>query len=131
MKAFVAQAIFEQTAGACLMGRGKGLDNTYFVQADFDSITLKIFDHADPTVPINGDNGEALVVSEVVFNSLQTNDARWTRDSTGYNFKHVLSADHLPMGGRKYRFEYAFLPAGSDEPFYGVFDVPTAGLFSV
>ena len=40
MEAFVTQVIFEQTGGACLMGRGKGLAGTYFTQADFDSITL-------------------------------------------------------------------------------------------
>lgn len=130
MEAFVTQIVFEQTAGACLMGRGKGLDGGYFAQADFDSITLKIFDKADPTVPVNGEDGEELVVADVIYNSLQTNDDRWTRDDVGFNFLHVLEAAHLPKGGRKYRFEYAFLPTGSDEPFYGVFEVPTAGLFS-
>lgn len=133
MKAYITETVFEQTGGIALMGRGRspGTDGPYFQQADFDSITLRIYDMADPGTPVNGADGEVLSVSDVVFNSLQTGDARWTKDSTGYNFLYETSAEDLPQGGRKYRFEFEMLPTGSTEPFWAVFEVATIGLFSV
>lgn len=130
MQAFATQQVFEQTGGVALMGRGTGLTGTNFAQTDFTSITLKIFDMSDPGTPINGDDGDVLTVSDVIFNSLVTNDARWTLDNTGYNFLYETAAADLPSGGRRYRFEFALLPVGADDPFWAVFEVPTLGLFS-
>jgi len=133
MQAFATQTVFEQTGGGLLMGRGKGLDGVYFVRSDFTSITLRIYDMAEPGVSINGTNnsGEGVPVSSVIFNSLQTSDPRWTVDSTGYNFRYTLKADDIPDGGRRYRFEFEMLPAGASDPFWGVFEVPTLSLYSV
>ena len=99
VKPFEVEVCFEKTGGIALMGRGRALDGDYFVQADISAINLKIYDMADPSAPINGASGQDLTVSAVVFNSLQTSDPRWTKDSTGYNFLYVTTVGQLPAGG--------------------------------
>lgn len=133
MQPFATQTVFEETGGIALMGRGRtvGVDGSYFAQADFDSIVLKIFDMADPGAPINGAGGVTLTISDVIFNALQTTDDRWTVDGDGYNFLYETSSADLPQGGRRYRFEFCLTPVGSDDPFWAVFEVPTIGLYSV
>lgn len=133
MQAFVTQTVFEQTGGVTLMGRGRsvGVDGPYFLQSQFSAIIRKVFDMADPTTPINGEDGEELTISAVIYNALQTSDDRWTKDGTGYNFLDVLDASHFPKGGRRYRVEYLCYPDGRDDFFPLVFEVPTVGLFSV
>jgi hypothetical protein len=131
MQAFVTEVAFEQTGGIALMGRGKSLSGSYFQQADFSSIVLKVFDMADSSAPVNGASGETIAPSSVIFNALQTSDARWTLDATGYNFRYLTSAAQLPGGGKKYRFEFKFIPtSGSSDAFWAVFEVPTLGLYS-
>lgn len=131
MQPFVTEVAFEKTGGIALMGRGKSLSGSYFQQADFSTINLKIYDMADPAGgPINGASGENLTISSIIFNTLQTADARWTIDETGYNFRYLTKAANLPAGGKRYRFEFEFTPtSGSTDVFYGVFEVPTLGLY--
>jgi hypothetical protein len=131
MKAFETETVFEQTGGIALMGRGLSVSTgEYFQQADFETINLKIFDMADPGTPVNGDDGEDLVIADVIFNTLQTSDDRWDLDSTGFNFLYETKATDLPSGGRKFRFEFEFTPADdATDPFFGVFEVPTLSLY--
>ena len=131
MKAFETEAVFEDTGGIALMGRGKSVaTGSNFQQADFTAINLKIYDMADPGTLINGPSGEDITVEDVIFNTLQTADARWTLDDIGYNFLYRTKAAQIPSGGRRYRFEFQFTPAsGVTDIFYAVFEVPTLGLY--
>lgn len=128
MKPFVTQTVFEDS-GLVILGRGRSPGGSYFQQADFASIKLKIFDMADPGSLVVPE--VTLTVADVIFNSLQTNDTtRWTIDTVGYNFRHVVRAAYLPLGGRRYRLEYKFTPTGSTyDPFHAVVEIPTLGLF--
>ena len=111
-----------EDSGCYLMARIRGTDAANIVQADISSIDLAIHcsDGTDNAVG-------AIVVSSVVFNTLQT-DARWTVDSTGYNFRYNATAAQLDDGGRVYTYEFKITPA-SGQVFHVVFKVPTENLF--
>lgn len=127
MQPFITQTVFEDSS-LILFGRGKSPGGSYFQQSDFSSIKLKVFDSEDPSAPILSEI--TLTISAVIFNSLQTADSRWTADSTGYNFRYIVPASHLPAGGKRYRFEFKFTPQDTTyDPFYAVFEVPTLGLY--
>lgn len=120
---FVCQAVFEDSA-LYLMGRGKGPGGAYMLQADIQSIDLKVFEQGKPGTVIDT---QTLTVSQVVFDTLQT-DARWTKDATGYNFRYQTLVTQLPDGGKTYVFEFKFTPAGGGPIFHAVFHVPTLDL---
>lgn len=84
-------------------------------------------DSATPETPLNA-GGTALTVSAVIFDTLQT-DARWTIDSTGYNFRHTPGASNFASGDRRYRIEYVFDPV-SGENFALVYHVTAMKLFA-
>jgi hypothetical protein len=76
-----------------------GLDVT---RSTVSSITWKVFNVLDEEASIA--NG-ALVVDDVIFDTLQL-DKRWARrDNAGYNFLHVLPATTLAAPGT-YRIEH-------------------------
>ena len=65
-------------------------------------------DDPDLLTPVNGHNGVALPVSTVLSSTLQT-DGLWTKDATGYNFKHVLDVAQHPafaVAGQRYLIVY-------------------------
>lgn len=127
MQPFVTQTVFEDSS-LILFGRGKSPGGSYFQQSDFSSIKLKVFDSEDPSQPIVSE--VTLTIANAIFNSLQTSDARWTADATGYNFRYIVPASLLPAGGKKYRFEFKFTPADSTyDPFRAVYEIPTLGLY--
>jgi hypothetical protein len=117
----VTEAVFEDS-GCYLLARIRGNDAANIVQADISSINLCVSQKGG--TPDTA--GTAVTVATVIFNTLQT-DARWTVDSTGYNFRYEVPAASLPVGGRKYLFEFKFTPA-SGPVFHVVFEVPTLNL---
>ena len=111
-----------EDSGHSIMARVTGNAATNIVQADITSIAYTVHD---------GKTGEQTVSSTlskstVVFDTLQT-DARWTEDTTGYNFRYDIPASELPNGDRTYRFEIVFDPT-SGEDFSVVRDVDVIGL---
>jgi len=125
MQPFVTQAVFEDS-GLFLMGRGLGPLAAPFLQADIDTIQLKVFEKGRPAVEIHS---ESPAVSGTVFNSLQL-DARWTKDAVGYNFRYSVPVAALPNGNSVYVFEFKFTPTAPFAAlvFHGVFEVPTLDL---
>lgn len=107
--------VFEDSGASC-MARIVGNDAANATQASITGITYSVY---------NGDTAiiedSALTVATVVFDTLQT-DARWTEDSTGYNFRHDLPATTFPTGDAVYRVEYVFNPV-SGEDFAVVFEL--------
>lgn len=102
----VFRAVCFEDAGVTFLARIKGNDGSNITQASLSSIAYTVTDMADASTVISG----TLTISAVVFDALQTG-ARWTVDSTGYNFLWAAPATLAPTGGRKYRVELLFTPA--------------------
>lgn len=96
------------------------------VQADISAIEYTIYlidDHdEDNDTAVTGHTAVDLTSekSSIIFDTLQTPalDARWTRDPTGYNFKHVLDVSTnqaFLVAGRRYRIVYTLTPTSGQE----------------
>ena len=102
---------------ATLLARVVGADGVNLVQADVAAIEYSIYllDDGDPDArtAVSGHSEVALEVAGVVFDELQ-NDALWTVDAVGYNFRHVLDVATDPafaVAGRRYLVEFQLTPA--------------------
>ena len=76
------------------------------------SVTLLDRHDPDSRSVVTGHDGVSLTVANVIFDTLQT-DERWTRDDTGYNFRHALDVStHAAFAeaGRDYLVEYRLTP---------------------
>jgi hypothetical protein len=69
--------------------------------ADVSTCTYKVYSQADGTETGTG----SVTVATSFFDTLQT-DARWTFDTTGYNFRFDVGPTAFPDGGRAYRVEF-------------------------
>ena len=106
-----------RNGSAILMARIVGAGGANIVRADITSAqyTISLLDDQDPDqrTAIAGHEDVALTVSDILYDSLQT-DVLWTVDATGYNFRHVLDVSVHPafsIAGRRYLVEYRLTPA--------------------
>ncbi len=99
-----------EDGGASVMARVIGNAGTAITQASLSSISYKVFDLATGETALQSG---VLTISAVVFDALQT-DARWTADSTGYNFLHACPASWFTDANHQYRIEYKFTPASGE-----------------
>ena len=108
-------ATIMEDGGATMMARILGADAAAIAQADFGNISVRIYDQnaSDPSATVAT---ATLTVATVVFDAYQT-DARWSVDSTGYNFADVRPAASFPTGGHTYDVEYEFDPTAGDNYF--------------
>lgn len=104
------------------------VDGVNITQADIDSITRSIFDISAGGAGTEIGTATALVVTDVVFDDLQTGGP-WSKDGIGYNFKERIAAAKFATGEKTYRVEYAFV-GSSGEKFPVVYQHPTQKLFS-
>ena len=95
--------VWEDTTNT-MLARVVGADAATVVQANVTRIEFKAFD-----LSIAGSSAvassTALTISEVIFDTLQTDD-RWTKDTTGYNFAHLVPSTVMSKGGHRYQIEY-------------------------
>lgn len=117
--------IWEDTGLVC-MARLVTDANVNVVQADISSIAYSVFDLVTRTADVI--SGTSLTVSAVIFDTLQT-DARWSTDSTGYNFRWTVPATAFPTGGRSYRVEFKFTPA-SGQVFFVSYEVDVSEIMT-
>lgn len=89
-----------------IMDHIKGADGEDIAQADFSTITYTTIDRKTEIISASG----SLTIADVVFDTLQTSDARWTKNATGYNFAFTLPATALPTAGRLYEVDVEFTP---------------------
>ena len=117
-----------EDGGAALMARVVGNSATAITQAAITSISYSVFDLSGttPNTAITGYSAVSLTVADVVYDTLQT-DARWTADSTGYNFRHDIAAAVFATGGHRYRIEYKFTPA-TGSVFWLVYEITAKSL---
>ena len=119
----VHSIIFEGNDATCL-ARIQGTDAAELTQAALTSIAYSVYDRAAPTTSVASG---AVVIATSVFDTLQT-DARWTADSTGYNFRHTLAGSTFPTGGRTYMVQYKFTETGGSIA-YLQFSIKTLEIF--
>jgi hypothetical protein len=105
-----------KNGSATLMARIVGATGVNIAQADIAAVRYSVYmlddQNPDGRASVAGHSQVTLPVSQVVLNSLQ-NDATWTVDAIGYNFRHVLDISAHPafaVAGRKYLVEYALTP---------------------
>ena len=108
--------VFKNATATCL-ARIVGHDAQPITQIDIASIDYSIYlleaDEPDSRTVVEGHDGVSLTVGEVIFDTLQT-DARWTRDTIGYNFRHTIDVSTymaFALAGRDYLVEYRLMPA--------------------
>jgi len=106
-----------KNGSAILLARVVGAGGTAVTQAEIAAIryTAHLLDDQDPDqqTPLEGHVAVSLSVADNIYDTLQT-DALWTRDTIGYNFKHVLdvtSYPAFPTAGRSYRIVVELTPA--------------------
>lgn len=118
--------VFENSSGL-LMARVDNWAAGYITQAIFGTAkyTIYLLDKDYPDDPntrtvVENHEDVALVIASVVFDTLQTTamDAAWTKDSTGYNFKHqidVLTNQAFTIAGRQYLVVVTLVPTTGQE----------------
>lgn len=98
--------IMEDSTAICL-ARVNGLANAPIVRADVSTISVSVTDIDNSTTVIDA---LSITVSDAVYDTLQTtsDDARWTKDTTGFNFLYQLPHTAFPTGDVDYAIEYLF-----------------------
>lgn len=98
------------------LARVVGADGTNITQSDIDSGVYSIYllndQDADSRTAVTNHSAVALTIADVIFDTLQT-DSIWTKDDTGYNFKHVIDVSSdvaFAIAGRRYLVEYTLTP---------------------
>jgi len=91
-------------------------DASNLQRADVETITYTIYAldpaNEDTQTAVEGHEDVALTVADVVWDALQT-DARWTVDTTGYNFAATIDISTnaaFAVRGTKYLVEFVFTP---------------------
>ena len=98
-----------------LLARVVGDDAAAVQQADIDTIEYTIYEITGTGLrgdAVTGHEAVELVVADTIFDTLQT-DARWTKDTMGYNFAHELDVSEsaaFPAGGVEYLIEITLTP---------------------
>lgn len=100
-----------------LLARVVGKNGADILQADIASAKYSAYlldeQDADSRTAVTGHSDVALNVGDIVFNTLQ-NDALWTVDQTGYNFRHVLDVSEnqaFTIAGRRFLVEFELIPS--------------------
>lgn len=116
MNASETHGVVFKSHTATLLARVVGWDGTAIAQANLSAAEYSIYllDDNDPDyrLAIEDHDEVSLTVSAVIFNALQT-DSRWTKDATGYNFRHTIEIDEnqaFTLAGRKYLVQYTLTP---------------------
>jgi len=99
----VTRATIWEDGEATNLARITGQDAAAITQASLTSVHYAVYNGATVVQALT-----ELTVANVVFDTLQTGDARWTVDSTGFNFEHQIAASLLSSPDTSYRVEYKF-----------------------
>jgi len=94
-----------ESSGVSLMARIRYPNGSYATIATTDSITRRVLAENSTSV-----TNTTHVVSNTIFDTLQTSDARWTIDNTGFNFKNDVDDDVFTEGDIMYRVWYIIEP---------------------
>ena len=115
--------IYEDTGVTC-MSRILGDDAAAITQSTTSAITVAVFKNTSTTATYTA----SLTVADVVFDSYQT-DARWSLDSTGYNWRYAVVASVFDAGDATYRLEFKFTPTSGSQ-YFVIFEIDTVEVFT-
>lgn len=118
------KATIYEDSGLTCMARILSESAAAITQATTSSIELKTFKNTSTTAT----STTALTVADVVYDSYQT-DARWTKDSTGYNFKYPVPSSVFDDGDATFRLEFRFTPT-SGSNYWVIFSIDTVEVWS-
>lgn len=104
---------------APFLGRAVGTNGQLPTTSTVSAITAVISDLTDPTQAAYDWTPS---VSNVIFNTLQT-DARWTKDTTGFNFLDVVPGAAFPIVDHIYDVSYTITPVGGSSYQFAVYRV--------
>lgn len=121
----IHKAEFFEDSGGSLMARVVGPNAATVTSTMLSGITYSVYDTAEPSTSLV--NASTLTIGDVIYDTLQT-DARWSRDSVGYNFRFDTFSSELPTGKRKYRYEFRFVPV-SGQQFHAAWEITTVDLY--
>ena len=103
-----------------LFARVEDSDGNAITQASVSTITYSAYlldkdwpADRDNRTSVTGHQAVPVVVSSSVYDSLQADDDRWTKDATGYNFAHQIDVSSnacFSVAGRRYLVEYTITP---------------------
>ena len=101
---------------ALLMARVVNASGQTLNQASVSALEYTVYelttDNPSGLVAVTGHTGVVLTVSDVIYDSLQNNDA-WTVDTEGYNFRHELDVstnEAFSEAGKVYQVRYELTP---------------------
>jgi hypothetical protein len=105
-----------KNGSATLLARVVGAGGAHVVPADLSAIRYSVYllddQDADSRTAVAGHTSVAVPVAGAVLDAVQQ-DALWTVDQVGYNFRHVLdvsTAPAFPIAGRRYLVEFQLTP---------------------
>ena len=105
-----------RNATALFMARVENASGQAIIKTSLASIYYSVYEvereDPDSLSVLAGHDNVALNVNDVVFDTLQTDDA-WTVDAEGYNFRHELDVsanEAFPKAGAIYQVRYELLP---------------------
>jgi hypothetical protein len=110
----VADAIWEGTSPT-FMARWQGSTGGSLQQSQVTAIGYEAWDLDQSSTANPVASSTNLGAANVVFNTLQT-DNRWTKDATGYNFRHTMGSSVFAIGGHTYRVEYKLTESSTGAP---------------
>ena len=108
----LADAMWEGVSPT-VMARWQGSTGGNLLQANVASIAYQVRDLNLSSTAGAVASSTGLTVASVIFDALQT-DNRWTKDATGYNFRHTLGSSVFATGGHTYRAEYKLTETGGE-----------------
>lgn len=113
MNSFVAGPVF-QNGDASFLARVE-IDGVVAQKSDIATITCNVYDLKGdtPTTPVLT---PTLTVAATMFDTLQT-DGRWTRDTSGYNFRHAMPNTAFTHARHEYDVVYQFTSSTSKVAF--------------
>jgi len=97
------------------LARIVGWQNQVLVAADIDAVEYSLYKlSSNDTVrtPVDGHSAISVPVADAM--NILTDDDRWTKDQTGYNFSHTPDVEDEPAwseSGKNYLLEYTLTPA--------------------
>lgn len=98
-------------SGGVFLARIRNSSGSYLTQATTTSIACTVYDITSGTAVSS--STPTVTVATCVFDTIQTG-SQWTKDSTGYNFRHAMPAATFATAGKLYQVSYVVTPSSGE-----------------
>lgn len=99
-------------SGSVFLARIRNSSGSYLTQATTTSIACTVYDITTGTAVSS--STPTVTVAASVYDTLQTGSPPWTKDSTGYNFRHAMPATAFATAGKVYQVSYVVTPTSGE-----------------